>query len=86
MPAAPATPAMLVAAVSNLRRPVLTASLPMVVARVYRRCSSLEGGHQRLEYWGRLRALRSPTFLRSTVRASRVIKPAPRNAPRRVSS
>jgi len=29
-----------------------------------------------LEYWGALRALCRPTFLRSTARASRVTKPA----------
>jgi len=32
-----------------------------------------------LEYWGALRALCRPTFLRSTARASRVTKPAFRN-------
>src|SRR2546427_9073448 len=31
---------------------------------------------QRLEYWGRLRALWRPYFLRSTSRGSRVTKPA----------
>src|SRR5882672_1083420 len=35
---------------------------------------------QRLEYCGPRRALRLPTFLRSTSRASRVTKPAMRNA------
>src|SRR4030095_13928380 len=32
-------------------------------------------GRQRLEYWGALRAFLSPSFLRSTSRASRVRKP-----------
>ena len=40
----------------------------------------------RFEYWGRLRALCSPTFLRSTSRASRVTKPARRNGARQLSS
>src|SRR5690606_5563864 len=42
--------------------------------------------NQRLEYWGRLRALCRPTFLRSTSRASRVRKPARRREERRFSS
>jgi len=41
---------------------------------------------QRLEYCGALRALCRPTFLRSTLRESRVTKPALRSGPRRVSS
>ena len=43
-------------------------------------------GAYRFEYCGRLRALRKPTFLRSTSRASRVTKPAPRSVPRSESS
>ena len=41
---------------------------------------------QRLEYCGRLRALCSPTFLRSTSRASRVTNPARRSWAFRLSS
>src|SRR5882672_8312234 len=41
---------------------------------------------QRLEYCGPRRALRLPTFLRSTSRASRVTKPAWRRGWRRVAS
>ena len=41
---------------------------------------------QRFENCGFLRALRRPTFLRSTSLASRVTKPAARNAPRKLSS
>lgn len=41
---------------------------------------------QRFENCGRLRALCSPTFLRSTARASRVRKPALRSGERRFSS
>ncbi len=43
-------------------------------------------GVQRLEYCGPRRALRRPTFLRSTSRASRVTKPALRSGERSVSS
>ena len=41
---------------------------------------------QRFEYWGALRALCSPTFLRSTFLESRVTKPAFRSAGLRLSS
>src|ERR1700721_913724 len=60
-------------------------------ARAANRNPSLQSGgeclsDQRFENWVPRRALRRPTFLRSTSRASRVTKPALRNGDLRVSS
>ncbi len=51
-----------------------------------RSCPIQRAGYQRLENWVARRALCRPTFLRSTSRASRVMKPALRSSDFRVSS
>ena len=65
---------------------VLPLDDPPTMRRMHGGARAAAAADQRFEYWVARRALRRPTFLRSTSRASRVTKPALRRAPRRLSS